>query len=55
MYFSRRIAALTLLFLVMGAKAQLTPDKPIQITVQWDKPDTTLLPPFAVPVVAAEK
>jgi hypothetical protein len=25
----------------MGAKAQVTPDKPIQITVQWDKPETT--------------
>jgi hypothetical protein len=42
MYFSRRIVELTLLFLVMGAKAQVTPDKPIQITVQWDKPETTL-------------
>jgi hypothetical protein len=31
-----------LLFLVVGAKAQVTPDKPIQITVQWGKPETTL-------------
>jgi hypothetical protein len=26
----------------MGAKAQVIPDKPIQITVQWDKPERTL-------------
>ena len=42
MYFSRLITALTLLFLVMSAKAQVTSDKPIQISVQWDEPEATL-------------
>ena len=42
MYFSRLVTALTLFLLLVGAKAQVTPDKPIQITVQWDKPETTL-------------
>ena len=42
MYFSRLVTALTLFFLLMGAKAQVTSDKPIQISVQWDKPETTL-------------
>ena len=52
MYFSRVVAALALFFLLMGAKAQVTPDKPIQITVQWDKPETTLRTSPTLQVVA---
>lgn len=38
----RRIAALVLLVFAVRALAQSAPDKPIQITVQWDKPENTL-------------
>ena len=42
MRYSRCITALTLLVLAMGAKAQVTRDRSIQITVQWDQPEMTL-------------
>ena len=38
----RRIAALTFVLFAVGARAQTTAEKPVLITVQWDKPETTL-------------
>jgi hypothetical protein len=42
MLFLRRNAALTLLLFAVRALAQSTPEKPVQITVQWDNPEAPL-------------
>jgi hypothetical protein len=39
---SKRTAALTLFLSAVGALAQATTEKPVQITVQWDKPEAPL-------------
>jgi hypothetical protein len=38
----RRTTAVSLFLFAVGALAQSAPEKPVQITVQWDKPETTL-------------
>jgi hypothetical protein len=42
MLFFRRKAALTVLLFAVRALAQATTEKPVQITVQWDKPEAPL-------------